>query len=208
MVRDELLTYLEQERRTEEDREAFISSDYWNLLESREKRNVKRTFNTERKRANDRIVNLLQSYRPSYVRGTGQVGCRAMLAYSGSEHLATSPLKDQHKKFLKRNHRKSLKKSSSLLHIKRTQNNKSISKRKKKGKNSVLTYLKFEGMSEEEYEESTYDSDHIDEKLLGNDESYSESQQYQLTRMLAMVHQMYTFCKKIQILLQGSKHHP
>ena len=156
------------------------------------------------------IVNLLQSYRPSYVRGTGQVAGAADVGIFGLDNLATSPLKDQHKKFLKRNHRKSLKKSSSLLHIKRTQNNKSISKRKKKGKNSVLTYLKFEGMSEEEYEESTYDSDHIDEKLLGNDESYSESQQYQHNEDVGdeNLHQMYTFLQKIQMLLQGSKHHP
>ena len=116
----------------------------------------------------------------------------------GLENLATSPLKDQHKNFLERNHRKSLKKSASILHIKKTQNNKSISKRKKKGKNSVLTYLKFEGMSEEEYEESTYDSDHIDEKLLGNDESYSESQQYQHNEEVGdeNLHEMYTFLQK------------
>ena len=198
MVRDELLTYLEQERRTEEDREAFISSEYWNLLESREKRNVKRTFNTERKRANDRIVNLLQSYRPSYVRGTGQVAGAGDVGIFGLEHLATSPLKDQHQKFLERNRRKSLKKDSSILHIKRTRNSKSISKRNKKGKNSVLTYLKFEGVSEEEYEENAYDSDCIDEHLLQNDNSNFQNQPYQRSEDVGdeNLHHMYSFLQK------------
>ena len=193
-----MLAYLEQERRTEEDREAFISSEYWNLLKVVKKETLNELFNTERKRANDRIVNLLQSYRPSYVRGTGQVAGAADVGIFGLENLATSPLKDQHKNFLERNHRKSLKKSASILHIKKTQNNKSISKRKKKGKNSVLTYLKFEGVSEEEYEESTYDSDHVDEDLLGNDNSYSESQQYQHNEEVGdeNLHEMYTFLQK------------
>ena len=111
-----MLTYLEQERRTEEDREAFINSEYWNLLESREKETLNELLIPNENAQNDRIVNLLQSYRPSCVRGTGQVAGAADVGIFGLDNLATSPLKDQHKKFLKRNHRKSFEKSSSLTY--------------------------------------------------------------------------------------------
>ena len=152
-VRDELLSYLEHERKSEKDREAFVDSEYWHLLESREKRNVKRTFKVERRRANDRIVSMLQSYRPSYVESTGQVAGSDNMGMFGLQNLMSSPLRSENANV--RGHgRRSIKKNNNIVHIKRTNNNNySNQKKKKKGKNSVLTYLKFEGVSDSEYDE-------------------------------------------------------
>ena len=93
-----MLAYLEQERRTEEDREAFISSEYWNLLESREKRNVKRTLipNVNARTTEFKLATVLSTV---VRRGTGQVAGAADVGIFGLENLATSPLKTSIKNF-------------------------------------------------------------------------------------------------------------
>ena len=127
-IRELLLTELENEQKIEGEREAFIGSEYWFMLEESERATVKRNFRHERKQANNRIANLLQSYHPSYVKSSNSV--------AGVDHVGTFGLQAMVAQSL---HESPLAKRNSVR-IKR-QNNNSPSKYAKDG---VLTYLKFE----------------------------------------------------------------
>ena len=133
-IRELLLTELENEQKIEGEREAFIGSEYWFMLEESERATVKRNFRHERKQANNRIANLLQSYHPSYVKSSNSV--------AGVDHVGTFGLQAMVAQSL---HESPLAKRNSVR-IKR-QNNNSPSKYAKDG---VLTYLKFESNPEDD----------------------------------------------------------
>mgnify|MGYP006906899950 FL=1 len=133
-VRDDLLSELENEHNVELERDAFISSEYWDMLDKSERKRLKKNFNAERREANSRIVSLLQSYRPTYVNAGPQVAGGMGIGMFGldtvSQQFQGSPLlnKPTGPRY-KRTNRSTVRiKQSPAIHA----------------KDGVLAYLKFE----------------------------------------------------------------